>query len=576
MIVKIRYRNLGNKDNFMQDYMSYIENGGKLTLDNKGMLAENPIDNPKFKETYSNVHNAGESPDDFIQNYSDYIEHRDGSEVLFSGTGIDVESVKQSFKYKKSGVIYYPIISITEDESLEYGFSREVMIEKAKIIATMFKEELNISDYDFEWLCAYHEKPEEDQVEEAGLMPHLHFIIYSGTQRDGYNTKAVINNIRKKAISIFYSEYRKEILKMREEKINEIKLFKSDTQFHEELKSHLDILYTTLLQVNKGIGKVQYQALVSNQNILVQIKERLENEDSLSHNQLKFLQKNKIDLSVKKITDLLENYDSLLAQVSFIIDDIILKSQPYKDKYDEYIELSRDLRKVHHENRSELYESMIEQDKQKIFDKLKNSVIRVSLEKYLESKSRYSIQKKNFLNTMFNGTPLLKLNTRNSTDVCKKIANVLFFLQYSDDEILKTLDEFIEKKQHSKYVRQELVTHIKKLNIKKSELKNQGLEFTVKIDEIKDLSSILDKSIINAHHSFIYHNKNLFLENRVKEVRESISKDFSTSSNALLIPVRSEHWDLIEAQKDRDNMTEEERKEKYIKNLLSKGIDIRI
>ena len=44
----------------------------------------------------------------------------------------------------------------------------------------MYRKELNIPKENYEWLAAFHIKPENDQNKEAdaGSMPHLHFILF--------------------------------------------------------------------------------------------------------------------------------------------------------------------------------------------------------------------------------------------------------------------------------------------------------------------------------------------------------------------------------------------------------------
>jgi hypothetical protein len=565
------------KNNFMKDYLNYIENGGKLTLETKEIL---------FKESYEDFfishyekdedNFAEDFSDDFVEEYSNYIEHRNGSQVLFSSDGLDIQSIKESFKNKKMGVIYYPIISLKEDETIKYQFTREVMIEKGKEIAVMFKQELNISDYDFEWICAYHEKPEEKRNESAGTMPHLHFMIYSGAQSNGYHNLSVIEKLRKKSIDIFYREHKQELIEMREKTLHEIKSFLSDEDFIKELRPNLDQLYSVLADITKGRGKIQYKALETNKNILMYIQKALMSNMDLSLEQLNFLEKNNIQSSIASIELQIEKYDKLFSQIEFIIHEVILKSESYEKQFKDYINLSIDLRSYYGDGEHKT--KLLEEDKKKIFDRLKNSVLRVSVSNYLEAQNRIHINERKFLDTLFNGFPLLKLNTSISTEVCKKISKVLFVLGYNQEQIFSTLDQFIQEKGHSKYINRELQQHIKKLNSEKDEIHNKGIAYLLTKEELKDLSIILDKTKLNNYSAFYRDKRESFVNNQISELKSEIKTNYSNAIYDLFLSVPSDHWDLIEAQSQgrRESEIEDLKREHINKLRLMHGRDYRI
>ncbi|QVK19741.1 hypothetical protein KHQ81_15380 (plasmid) [Mycoplasmatota bacterium] len=576
MIVKIRYRNVNPKDNFMGDYMKYIEKGGKLSLDTKESLFKDSFGDV-FKQKYNNNEDkfAEDLSDNFLEDYEEYIENRKGSQVLFSDVGIDINEMKNSFSKKSSGVVYFPIISLKENEALQYNFTQEVMIEKAREIAHMFKRDLKLDSSTFEWICAYHEKPEENQNPEAGKMPHLHFMLYSPNQVDGYHPITYINKLRKKAIDIFYREHQKATLEKREEKIKEIKKFTADKKLYQEFKERLDTLYTTLVDVNKGKGKTQYKALETNRDILIQIKKDLHSNKTLSEQQLDFLDKNQIDKNIEEIDRHINLFNNLFNQVSSIINDVILKTPPYDKVYKEYIDFSKELRSIY--GTGKFYEKLINDDKEKIFNKLKNVVIRMSISKYIESKNKYYINEERFLNTMFNGFPLIKLNKNQSTDICSKITKVLFTLDYDLDKIKNTLDHFIKEKGHSKYIKSTIEKKYKDLTNDKTELNSKGKAYKLDIDEIKNLTNVLDRTKLNAWQSFYRNQNEEYLNKQVDNLQKYVDYSFISSFRSFLHPVQSDHWDLIKAERKVLKMDYlEEMKKNRIQRLLSYGIDIRI
>ena len=156
------------------------------------------------------------------ENYVDYISHRPGVEIysghgLFTDDGLPVViSDVQKEVAEHQGVIWTHVVSLRREDAERLGYDtgrawRDLIRSKR----AMFCREMKIDSKNLRWYAAFHN---------AGHHPHVHIMVYSKDEQEGYLSKTAIENMRSE---VMHDIFRQEFLHIYEEqKISRDKLMK--------------------------------------------------------------------------------------------------------------------------------------------------------------------------------------------------------------------------------------------------------------------------------------------------------------------------------------------------------------
>lgn len=172
-----------------------------------------------------------------MENYVDYIANRPrvervGEHGLFTDAGKPVmlrRVQKEAAEHK--GVIWTHVISLKREDAARLGYDRaEQWMALLRAKRAMLCKHMKIDSVDLRWYAAFHNE---------GHHPHVHLMVYSARDNDGYLTKASIEAMRSElAHDIFrqdfaniYDKQNQARTEMKEESADVIK------QLMEEMKS---------------------------------------------------------------------------------------------------------------------------------------------------------------------------------------------------------------------------------------------------------------------------------------------------------------------------------------------------
>ena len=128
------------------------------------------------------------------ENYVDYISHRPGVEIcsghgLFTDDGVPVViSDVQKEVVEHKGIIWTHVVSLRREDAERLGYDngrawRDLIRSKR----AMFCREMKIDSRNLRWYAAFHN---------AGHHPHVHIMVYSKDEQEGYLSKKAIENMR--------------------------------------------------------------------------------------------------------------------------------------------------------------------------------------------------------------------------------------------------------------------------------------------------------------------------------------------------------------------------------------------
>ena len=172
-----------------------------------------------------------------MENYVDYIANRPrvervGEHGLFTDAGKPVmlrQVQKEAAEHK--GVIWTHVISLKREDAARLGYDRaEQWMALLRSKRAMLCKHMKIDSADLRWYAAFHNE---------GHHPHVHLMVYSARDNDGYLTKMSIEAMRSElAHDIFrqdfaniYDKQNQARTEMKEESADVIK------QLMEEMKS---------------------------------------------------------------------------------------------------------------------------------------------------------------------------------------------------------------------------------------------------------------------------------------------------------------------------------------------------
>ena len=146
------------------------------------------------------------------ENYVDYISHRPGVEIcsghgLFTDDGVPVViSDVQKEVAEHKGVIWTHVVSLRREDAERLGYDngrawRDLIRSKR----AMFCREMKIDSRNLRWYAAFHN---------AGYHPHVHIMVYSKDEQEGYLSKKAIENMRSE---FMHDIFRQEFLHIYEE-----------------------------------------------------------------------------------------------------------------------------------------------------------------------------------------------------------------------------------------------------------------------------------------------------------------------------------------------------------------------
>ena len=146
------------------------------------------------------------------ENYVDYISHRPGVEIcsghgLFTDDGVPVViSDVQKEVVEHKGIIWTHVVSLRREDAERLGYDngrawRDLIRSKR----AMFCREMKIDSRNLRWYAAFHN---------AGHHPHVHIMVYSKDEQEGYLSKKAIENMRSE---FMHDIFRQEFLHIYEE-----------------------------------------------------------------------------------------------------------------------------------------------------------------------------------------------------------------------------------------------------------------------------------------------------------------------------------------------------------------------
>ena len=156
------------------------------------------------------------------ENYVDYISHRPGVEFysehgLFTDEGVPVViSDVQKEVAEHKGIIWTHVVSLRREDAERLGYDngrawRDLIRSKR----ALFCREMKIDSRNLRWYAAFHN---------AEHHPHVHIMVYSKEEQEGYLSKKAIENMRSE---FMHDIFRQEFLHIYEEqKISRDKLMK--------------------------------------------------------------------------------------------------------------------------------------------------------------------------------------------------------------------------------------------------------------------------------------------------------------------------------------------------------------
>ena len=146
------------------------------------------------------------------ENYVDYIGNRPGVELvsghgLFTDAGVPVVlSDVQKEVAEHQGVIWTHVVSLRREDAERLGYDNgKAWRDLIRSKRAMFCREMKIDSKNLRWYAAFHN---------AGHHPHVHIMVYSKNEQEGYLSKKAIENMRSE---FMHDIFRQEFLHIYEE-----------------------------------------------------------------------------------------------------------------------------------------------------------------------------------------------------------------------------------------------------------------------------------------------------------------------------------------------------------------------
>lgn len=281
-----------------------------------------------------------------LTDYNNYISKRIGSTGLFSDLYVSIDDLKDQLKNHQN-TVYLPIISMKEDDAFWFNLeSEEDWRFNARLYVQQFAKIANIEPNDLRWLCAYHEKTEDQmsEVSDARKQPHLHFIIWSTKQNQrGIErfSRQQLNQMRQKSASIFLSNnsgYYSMKENVYRNSIRDVSNLYTQPYYQQRLWEAHNLLY----KATNGKGRLSQKTIYQSIAILVKIKSQLKSGNILSEDQVKFLEKFDIGKSINSIQQRVDIFYSVIKIIDGLIDKM-LDSTELRNNYQEWLSVKRQI-----------------------------------------------------------------------------------------------------------------------------------------------------------------------------------------------------------------------------------------
>ena len=374
LVIKWKYKTIHQKDNGTNSIDGYINYISEQVNDRRNCTGPFMMNTDQYY--IGNDTNMLITKDIFeVEKYADYLNYRKGSHTLFSDIHTDIDQCLQELK-EHEGTIWIPIIAIKEQDALKYKLdSEEKWMNKARELAEVYRKELNIPKENYEWLAAFHIKPENDQNKEAdaGSMPHLHFILFE-LEPDPHKRPAIrhkrLDTIKDKTASILSREFMKESYKERNDLENSIKSKSKDLG---DMSDYIHKLIYDIYSLTHGKGKLSVGEFEHASEVLIDLYDKSLSNDTLNNSELFY--KKTLNLNSREdVTRALYLYSSILDRLDKIVDKILAKEDT-KVLVDRFIELSSNMRSAKGYERSS---NLAYEDLNSIKREIKNSILKLS------------------------------------------------------------------------------------------------------------------------------------------------------------------------------------------------------
>lgn len=370
--VKWKYRDVkpGVSNHSIKGYIKYITDQVENRQQGTGLFElqnnNNTIGN---KEHDSKINNED------LEKYKEYAKNRPGSNGLISDIGIDTVELEKELE-KLEGIAWIPIVSTKEETALLYGLdTEEKWVEKARELAESYRKSLGIAKDNYNWVAAFHVKPEADQNKnsDAKSMPHLHFIIWEKEKSRSRPTlsREEINNIRARSASILSHDFMQEVYKERNELRDKIK---TSALSLDDYINEIDNLIIDIRLVTKGKGKMNLKEFEKNRDIYANIADKFVSKKPFTQ------------IELEKINDFkITNQDEALRQskrYSYIVDELealcdeAVKRPEVKELMNSWYELSNEMRAA----QNDLANRQTKKDQEELKRQIMNGILRQAKE----------------------------------------------------------------------------------------------------------------------------------------------------------------------------------------------------
>lgn len=367
VICKWKYKTLSPDQKYqnISNYIKYITKQVEERRANEGAF--------RFSSgTIGEEEHDKETLKEFDQSkYLSYINERKGSSSLFSDNGVDTDELAKSLN-KYAGTAWIPIVSMKEKDAIEYELLTEAQwIAKGRELAEEYRKILGIPKDNFNWVAAFHTKPEPDQnkLADAGAMPHIHFIIWEKvpTRSRPNLSRDQMSNVRVKTANVLSKEY----MAQQYAKRNELRA-KLQSKAKDSLTTQADFIRDLVLDIRTvtgGKGKLTIGNLEKRLSTLERIEKKMSNQQPLTDNEKYFLQSNKVS-NVKEIRQKIRNYNYILDKLDNIVQETF--KGELNELLQEWLEVSEHMREAQGKS---LSEETTFRDLEKISKTIQNGIL---------------------------------------------------------------------------------------------------------------------------------------------------------------------------------------------------------
>lgn len=385
------------KDKGMNQYVKYITDGAKTAegemneefTHEKNLMRELIVEGDESMKG-ENVDLSKLSATE-MKRYQQYMEYREGSELLFGTEGIPVKDLKnQLLELEKNnrGGCYIPIISMKEKDAIEAGCdSQQKWIENTNEYVRRYAEIVGIPEGDVRFIAAFHLKDEKERnpKSDAGKQPHVHLIIWDAKQRKS-NLKMShkqIDKIRELADDVWCGDYYRQFYQER----NDLRKSMTDDFLGnalEQMRGRINTLVCDISIATANHGRLNQKALKDNAEMLAQIRQK-----KLAGRELKSGEETLMKKFNINTTEQLNRKIIMFAGINQELDDVVrevLNSPEMKPALERWKEVSLQIKQGKGEAAS--IESMIS-DEEKMIETLKNRILGYAKEAIPQGKDAY-------------------------------------------------------------------------------------------------------------------------------------------------------------------------------------------